>query len=477
MGGLWPFGQKDVSQVTGGSGVSAASQNARDTFRQQLKEIEWLTSSFFYWIVGFVLFYSVGEAWRLSATGTLYRFDVLIFDLGILLGLTAAAAVIGGLLGFLFGIPRTIQGNAVAVATSPGQGQAGGAPAAQSPNLKPMGPAGRAFAGNSNLEEISDWLTKIIVGVSLVQAGSIYTMLIDIAGRFKSAIPNSQGADVVFVIVLISGLIGGFLFLYLETRTRVMWLFTNVEEALFPQALMGSAIKSVLQTPIDTGHGQTTTHPSSEDEQLLKVPYEALQTGEQLAAWGSAQARAGRYQAATQALQDAIAKEPDRNDFLLRLADVRARQGIPQAAMALISEAQQKGDNDPALLKRELYTSLYLPPPDGFQKALRAARLLSAHSESADDAYVHLWIAAAQGQRFAWLSQNNGSEAEKIDARKGALEEVRRVTELVPNAKSPARGLLRNMLDPDTEGADPEENDLVAFKNDSEFRKLIAPNV
>lgn len=61
--------------------------------------------------------------------------------------LSGAATVGGGLLGFLFGVPR----------------------AASSPE----GDNGRRYRANTNLEQISDWLTKILVGVGLVQLGQL----------------------------------------------------------------------------------------------------------------------------------------------------------------------------------------------------------------------------------------------------------------------------------------------------------------
>ncbi len=106
------------------------------------------------------------------------------FGVAMLIGL--AAAMIGGLLGFLFGLPRiTAEPAAQSVAPS-----AAGtpAPAAATPSNEiagaPTGPPVAAipqttvtvslrrhnWQTSTNLAEISDWLTKIIVGVGLVEA-------------------------------------------------------------------------------------------------------------------------------------------------------------------------------------------------------------------------------------------------------------------------------------------------------------------
>jgi hypothetical protein len=62
----------------------------------------------------------------------------------------ASAAMIGGLLGFLFGIPRALQQASVVV---------------PDPTMPLIQPASASDAPNTNLEQISDWLTKILVGV------------------------------------------------------------------------------------------------------------------------------------------------------------------------------------------------------------------------------------------------------------------------------------------------------------------------
>jgi predicted secreted protein len=60
--------------------------------------------------------------------------------------------LIGGLLGFLFGIPRTLQQEASQ---------------ATEQNRKDR-PQETNYAVNTNLDQISDWLTKILVGVSQI---------------------------------------------------------------------------------------------------------------------------------------------------------------------------------------------------------------------------------------------------------------------------------------------------------------------
>ena len=108
----------------------------------------------------------------------------------------ARGLVSGGVLGFLFGIPRTLQ-NGV----------------------------------NTNLEQISDWLTKILVGVALIQIRAIA----DGAGRLFSevgdALDGGEGADIAAGALIIFFTIAGFLIAYVLTRTVLPRMFAVFDGA------------------------------------------------------------------------------------------------------------------------------------------------------------------------------------------------------------------------------------------------------
>ncbi|HEY6438023.1 MAG TPA: hypothetical protein VIY47_15640, partial [Ignavibacteriaceae bacterium] len=72
-----------------------------------------------------------------------------------------SSAIVGAFIGFIFGIPRT--------------------PASKDPDN---------IAANTNLEEISDWITKIIVGVSLVQLSQISAGIIELGHTFAVGLGN-----------------------------------------------------------------------------------------------------------------------------------------------------------------------------------------------------------------------------------------------------------------------------------------------
>jgi CheY-like chemotaxis protein len=84
-------------------------------------------------------------------------------SIAILWGVACLAC--GGIIGFLFGIPRVLQRDTPAVAEPPRD-----KPAAEDANAaSPQSASSYQMQVNTNLEQISDWLTKIIVGIGLIE--------------------------------------------------------------------------------------------------------------------------------------------------------------------------------------------------------------------------------------------------------------------------------------------------------------------
>jgi hypothetical protein len=124
----------------------------------------------------------------------------------------AAAFGVGALAGFLFGIPRAL---------------------AQPPIVGQTADGGTQYGPNTNLEQISDWLTKILVGVGLVQIGQLGTAVDKLADGPAESL-GSNGHSVA-VMLLISFFIVGFLSGYLYTRLHLQRVFEPFKEALKKQ--------------------------------------------------------------------------------------------------------------------------------------------------------------------------------------------------------------------------------------------------
>jgi hypothetical protein len=128
-----------------------------------------------------------------------------IFAVAVLLA--GGATVAGGLLGFLFGIPRALAG--------PEQGD--------------DADTRRGYLPNTNLEQISDWLTKILVGVGLVQFTTLARHigdLIDFLGPSLGGEPRGRAFAGATVAVFS---ISGFLAFYLVTRLYLGRAFAQAD--------------------------------------------------------------------------------------------------------------------------------------------------------------------------------------------------------------------------------------------------------
>jgi hypothetical protein len=168
----------------------------------------------------------------------------VIAAIGIGILITLASGAVGAMLGFLFALPRVFS---------------------KDPKNEPV-EAGdstdtarrRLLGSNTNLERVSDWLSTMIVGVGLTQLSEVnhalYEFRVFIAetakvfpGDANCASGCSAGTlPSVGPMLLISGLIGGFVALYLFTRLKMSGLFQKVEQDL--NLLSGSAAAAVKQT-------------------------------------------------------------------------------------------------------------------------------------------------------------------------------------------------------------------------------------
>lgn len=147
----------------------------------------------------------------------------------VLLLVLAASTLCGGLLGFLFGIPRSLQGDALLkrdATVSPGAEDKG-----PSEHAEPVRKAvtNADYIANTNLEQISDWLTKILVGVALTQVTTLETRLTSLVDAVTPAFNKVPAAPVFIGTLIIFGIVLGFLFGYLWTRLFLMGLLRQAD--------------------------------------------------------------------------------------------------------------------------------------------------------------------------------------------------------------------------------------------------------
>jgi hypothetical protein len=125
-----------------------------------------------------------------------------LFSIGLLIAGTAFA--IGGLVGFLFGIPKLIS----------------------QPEL--TSDVASDYLDNDNLVQISDWLTKIIVGVGLTQLLRIPKYL-ESLGNYLAGCFGACG-HIASIAIVLYFLIFGFLLSYLWTRLYFRNMLTKADK-------------------------------------------------------------------------------------------------------------------------------------------------------------------------------------------------------------------------------------------------------
>ena len=184
-------------------GQRTQEQNLQDTGRSLTV---WATCS-----ILLILFYALAF-WREGLGRTLS-----IFSHGTLIAV--AFGSLGSLVGFLFGIPRTLQSTAV-----PPSSSSQDATDQQSAKLEDA----YRQAVNTNLEQISDWLTKILVGVGLTQLQNIPRKLMGLAGYFQLGLGGN--APITLAIVL-NAMVFGFFAGYLLTRLFLARAFSGADRA------------------------------------------------------------------------------------------------------------------------------------------------------------------------------------------------------------------------------------------------------
>jgi hypothetical protein len=176
--------------------------------------------------------------------------------LGLLLIISLASSLSGTVLGFLFGIPRLNR------------------------KFDPRDDYDKTtkYYPNTNLEDVSDWLTKIIIGVTLTQLTRIPGILQGIADNILLSSDcetmNCNFAKPMIISLIICFLIIGFMTGYFYTRLYLPNLFTIMEENRIKEVELSiwreGTQKGIRQS--DDHAGTTRITSLSEDEiEILKT--------------------------------------------------------------------------------------------------------------------------------------------------------------------------------------------------------------
>ena len=111
-----------------------------------------------------------------------------------------AAAMVGAIIGFLFGVPRFKADNAAQEGTER---------------------AAANYSPNTNLEQVSDWLTKVIIGATLVELREVPRGLGALSTQVAQLLGSPPLAAVIGGAIIFFGALG-FLWGYLWSSIRIL---------------------------------------------------------------------------------------------------------------------------------------------------------------------------------------------------------------------------------------------------------------
>jgi hypothetical protein len=217
-----------------------------------------------------------------------------ILGANLLVGTAAAAA--GAVFGFIFGIPRTLNAaDRAAVATAVTQEGAAATHA--------------VMAANTNLERISDWLTTLLIGATLVQIKDIAAWVGSLGKNLVKTGPLSNDAIVPIIVILFFSL--AFLGVYLITRLYLTSAFMQTLGMLAGKA-----------PPVDAAKDEAKKRANATTALNARVKA-AVDSG-----------KASDLQAALKAVDDAKPSEVDRSDATLNANVARALAKLLNAKAA-----------------------------------------------------------------------------------------------------------------------------------------------
>ncbi len=156
------------------------------------------------------------------------------------LALALSALLAGGFLGFLFGVPRAASAGNETDSSNNSSGD---------------------YRPNTNLEQISDWLTKILVGVGLTQIGRIPSGLAGLVDATGPSLGSAAGREVFAGAILALFTPGGFLAGYILTRIHLPHAFSAADRRAIEKVARtearretASALRDVEQRQDEQAH-------------------------------------------------------------------------------------------------------------------------------------------------------------------------------------------------------------------------------
>jgi hypothetical protein len=357
----------------------------------------------------------LAQAW--SCERRIYAFSVS-------LAVAVAAVGVGALLGFIFGVPRVFRG-ADKPATQAEQNSGSTPLAAIDSGAQPS----RGYVGNSNLEEISDWLAKLLIGAGFAEMKT----LVGYVGELARVVAREFGAEAgpaYASALIVTYLVLGFFLSYLFARRVLPLIFLRADAD-------GSGLSPTEKQDVQTAM-QLVMNGGNLD--LVKAVF-----GERVRRIADLpRAAIGPHDGGTWAKARFITRDFD------------------AAAQELASLSTRSPENA-HLGELSVFSSLYVDPPEGFRKAIQLGEETSKKTPM-----MHVYLAAAWGQAHDWYQKNENTRGQAAidEARRKVIEHVGTALTGDPSLKQ----LMAAMWRPATDATD---RDLESLKDDAELQKLL----
>ena len=381
---------------------------------------------------------------------------LLIVSLGLL--------AVGTVVGFLFGLPRSVEPDA-----NPNT-NAGAAPPATTSSTSQPSTFVRFLQTNNNLQKVSDWLTTVITGLTL-------TLLLKIPGYvegfgvfLKSALGGMHGGIAIGAGILLYFPSTGFAAGYLITRLVLTGEFDRAERALAAgdQRQVSAATSDDFKLFGNIG-AEPTTEQVEAAMRISQVSLSTLTTGDEKAAWAKAQSLLKNWSNAILGFQQAIVLCPNDSDLLEQYANALYESKASAQDIVAVLDRALSLTNDPYSRARIIAnkSQVYLDSGD-YEQALSCIDRLLRDATLPKRARYFFYRARANGRRWAAIAAVSPQDPSLSAIASSITADVKLALDLDPELKE----TIRNSAAPASNG-DPA-GDLNAFASqDASFRTLI----
>ena len=327
---------------------------------------------------------------------------------------------------------------------------------------------------NPNLEQISDWATKIITGVTLINARNIPSYIYKAGTYIGFSLSKDGGSQATssgsLIVVLFSGL--GFLAGYVFASTYLTQVLDQTRRGLDEVTKAAMAYAESELEKATQPRNESPPYPDSmggtADKGARALAASVIgpdTSAESLELIGMARMNTGQFEGARQAFEEAIRRIPSRLRSYRGLATSLYRMGKYSEAVNILERGlsflhTETENQQYKYYDQLIYCCLYLDPPESFKKAIRYADESISRFQFSYFGPILLNKACALGQEAEYKGPDADISTEAKQAR-GALDKL--------IAENPGwRKRIAELMDPES-----EDHDLAVFRSRPEFRNLL----